>query len=232
MTETQKIKPDCIIKIIIIGDSSVGKSSITTRYVSNIYEPTSMLQTLGIDVQLKNILYKDINVQLQLWDTAGQERFKSIAKNYYRGSEGVVYVYDVTNIQTFYNVENWLNYVTFSTNTRPVCILVGNKIDLINDTNNIKRSVSVNQGKELARKHNMMFIETSALTGDNVNELFDTLNKAILNKLNLFTDEKYLDPYGITQLHGSTELKGPVWVRGPTQLKGRTNIDYDKSGCC
>jgi len=160
----------------VIGDSSVGKSSLLLRFTENSFS-SSFLATIGVDFKLKSIVVDDIAVKLQIWDTAGQERFRNITRSYYRGAHGIMIVYDVTNEQTFKNIDFWLKEVDKYASQSVYKILIGNKCDRMD-----ARVISVEDGKLLAERLNMQFVETSAKESINVNESFRFMGEALLKK--------------------------------------------------
>merc|ERR1719430_499356 len=149
------------LKILIIGESGVGKSSLLLRFTDDAFDP-EISATIGVDFKVKVISIDGNKVKLAIWDTAGQERFRTLTPSYYRGGQGAILVYDVTNRDSFARIENWLAELdTYSTNTDIVKMLVGNKCDMEAQG---ARVVSKEEGLNCARKHQMMFIEASAKT--------------------------------------------------------------------
>lgn len=167
---------DSIMKILLIGDSGVGKSCLLVRFVEDKFSP-SFITTIGIDFKIKTVDINGKKVKLQLWDTAGQERFRTITTAYYRGAMGIILVYDVTDERTFANVKQWFNTVNDHANDDAQLLLVGNKSDM--DT----RIVTYEQGESLAQELGLPFIESSAKDDSNVNEIFFTLAKLIQEKI-------------------------------------------------
>ena len=166
---------ETLYKILILGDSSVGKTCFLMRYADNIFQETHM-STIGIDYKLKNIyLENDRLVKLQIWDTAGQDRFHSITKTYYKGANGIVLIYSVIDKKTFENVKNWLNNIKNEASDKVVVFLVGNKIDAED-----LRQVSYEQGEDMAENYKLQFFECSAKTGENIEATFNALVKKIL----------------------------------------------------
>lgn len=170
---------DTIMKILLVGDSGVGKSCLLVRFVDDKFNPT-FITTIGIDFKIKTVEINGKKVKLQLWDTAGQERFRTITTAYYRGAMGIIIVYDVTDERTFSNVRQWYQTVTEHANENAQILLVGNKNDMDN------RVVSYEQGEKLATELNVTFIESSAKDNRNVDQIFLTLAK--LNQNNLPID--------------------------------------------
>ena len=168
-------KKEFLSKILVIGDGSVGKSCIIRRYVDNEFESTH-LQTVGLDFKLKNIQLDDGNsLKAQIWDTAGQERFHSITRNYFKNAHGIILIYDVTLIESFHNVKNWIKQIKKEASDKVSIILVGNKIDMEN-----KRAVSNEEGEKIADENGLKFFECSAKTGENIEQIFKEVAKKIL----------------------------------------------------
>src|SRR3990167_3834873 len=161
-------------KILLIGDTNVGKTSLILRFAEDKFSPGQGV----VDYKAKSIKVGGKTVELQLWDTAGQERFRTITASYYRGAQGVVVVYDITNKESFSNIPMWLEEVEKYTDGSVNKYLVGNKSDL-----NREIVVNTDTGKELATKHNLPFIETSAKDDVNVKNLFSTLGEKIHKRL-------------------------------------------------
>eukprot|EP01059_Diplonema_ambulator_P010835 TRINITY_DN20865_c0_g1_i1.p1 TRINITY_DN20865_c0_g1~~TRINITY_DN20865_c0_g1_i1.p1 ORF type:complete len:236 (+),score=46.47 TRINITY_DN20865_c0_g1_i1:87-710(+) len=153
-------------KILLIGDSLVGKSCLITRYADDHFEP-NFIATIGVDFKMKRLDLGENSFQLQIWDTAGQERFCNITRSYYRGCDAIIIVYDLTNRESFLHVEKWLVELEQNADDGTVKLLIANKSDLVE-----KRVITHDEGHRLATANNMSFIETSALTGDNVAEVF------------------------------------------------------------
>jgi len=160
-------------KLVFLGEQSVGKTSLITRFMYDSFDNTYQA-TIGIDFLSKTMYLEDRTVRLQLWDTAGQERFRSLIPSYIRDSSVAVVVYDVTNKKTFENTRKWVDDVRGERGNDVIIVLVGNKTDL-----NDKREVTTAQGEEEAKKNNLMFIETSAKVGHNVKALFKRIAQAL-----------------------------------------------------
>jgi small GTP-binding protein len=168
---------DYLFKLIIVGDSGVGKSCLLLRFVDDAFTD-SFISTIGVDFKIKTLRLDGKKIKLQLWDTAGQERFKTITSSYYRGAHGVVLVYDVTEIGSFEHIKNWLNDVMKSGNEKISKILVGNKCDMVD-----QRCISQNDGSAFAKSLNIPFIETSAKNDVSIKEIFNIITKEIKDKL-------------------------------------------------
>ncbi|XP_076935655.1 ras-related protein RABH1e-like isoform X2 [Bidens hawaiensis] len=156
------VSPLAKYKLVFLGDQSVGKTSIITRFMYDKFD-TSYQATIGIDFLSKTMYLEDRTVRLQLWDTAGQERFRSLIPSYIRDSSVAVIVYDVANRQSFLNTAKWIEEVRTERGTDVIIVLVGNKTDLDD-----KRQVSLEEGDGKAREFGVMFIETSAKAGFNI----------------------------------------------------------------
>jgi small GTP-binding protein len=170
----QSHKYDHFFKLLILGESSVGKTCILLRYTDDHFN-INHLATIGIDFNIKIVSLEDKFIKLQIWDTAGQDRFKTITKTYFKGAQGILLVYDITNEDSFENIRNWVKQIEQNA-TKNVCkILIGNKHDRDD------RKVTYEQGEELAKEYNMHFLETSAKTNYNINEAFVNITKEILN---------------------------------------------------
>ena len=189
---------DYLFKVLLIGNSSVGKSSLLLRFVDNQWSDL-FVPTIGVDFKIRTMEIDNKNVKLQIWDTAGQERFKNITASYYRGAHGIFVVYDISDTESFKNINNWLIEIEKNANKNVYKILVGNKCDLED-----KRTVSYQQGKELAETYGMQFIETSAKSNTNVDEAFHLLGKEVM-KLSLHDKEKNFGNKNKMKLDKKTE---------------------------
>ena len=170
-------KLDLQYKLLFLGDTSVGKTSLLIRYIDNKFDEES-LATLGVDVRYKFVTLENKKIRVDIWDTAGQERFKNITKNYFRGAHGIILVYDITKKATFDVLKTWLIAAQNSVPPETEMIVVGNKIDLKD-----KREVDFEYLKEFGLKHKIDVFETSAKTGEGVEEIFTCLiNKLFMNK--------------------------------------------------
>ena len=181
---------DYKIKIIVVGDSGVGKTNLINRFASDKFD-TNSKATIGVEFVYKTLKINKEVIKVEVWDTAGQERYRAITSSYYKGAKGAIIVYDITNADSFNNVESWMNEVTKKGKTDMQFLLVGNKKDLIND-----RKVTEQKGIDKAKELNMNLFEASALEKTNVNEAFNYLVKEIyLNirkekNINTNNDEK------------------------------------------
>jgi small GTP-binding protein len=155
-------KFDYSLKIVVVGDSGVGKTCILLRFVRDQWEGDTQ-PTLGVEFLAKVISTENHKIQLQLWDTAGQELFRSVTRGYYRGSAGALIVFDLTSRDSFRGVDRWLADLKEVARSDVVTVLVGNKSDLVD-----KRVVSTAEAQAYADAQNMKYFETSAKTGDNI----------------------------------------------------------------
>ena len=166
-------KIDYLFKLLILGESGVGKTCLLLRYVDDSFT-ANYLTTIGIDFKIKIIKLKNKLIKLQIWDTAGQERFRNIGKMFYKGAHGIILTYDVTDENSFKNIRNWIKQIEENAPTNVCKILVGNKCDKPD------RKITKSQGQNLAEDYNMSFFETSAKTRQNINEVFNFLTEEIL----------------------------------------------------
>ncbi|XP_016412103.1 ras-related protein Rab-6A-like isoform X4 [Sinocyclocheilus rhinocerous] len=160
-------------KLVFLGEQSVGKTSLITRFMYDSFDNTYQA-TIGIDFLSKTMYLEDRTIRLQLWDTAGQERFRSLIPSYIRDSAAAVVVYDITNVNSFQQTTKWIDDVRTERGGDVIIMLVGNKTDLAD-----KRQVSIEEGERKAKELNVMFIETSAKAGYNVKQLFRRVAAAL-----------------------------------------------------
>ena len=178
---------ELLYKIIIVGDTCVGKSNILSRYIKNVFREDSK-STVGVELGNKLLKVKGTNTKLQIWDTAGQERYRSITSSYYKGSHGCFIVYDITNESSFNNVEKWYEYVQKEAGKNISIILVGNKCDLENE-----RKITKEKGQEKAKNLKCAFFETSALSGVNISQIFEELTNNIYDSTGGLKNEDEFD---------------------------------------
>ena len=165
-----------MFKILLLGDSGVGKSCIIIRYIENNFS-TNLMNSIGVDFKLKNIQIDNKNIKLQIWDTAGQERFRTITTSYYKGAHAILIVFDLTDRESFEHVRNWMADIDKFAKEGVYRILVGNKCDLENS-----RKVRKEEGNEIANKYGIKYIETSAKETTNIDDLFESTAKHLLSK--------------------------------------------------
>ena len=162
-------KFDYTLKIVIVGESGVGKTCFLVRYIRDIFDEESQ-PTLGVEFMTRVVQTEKHNIQLQLWDTAGQELFRSVTRGYYRGSAGAFLVFDLTSRSSFENIERWLRDVKDVARSDVVMILIGSKADLVD-----RREVKAEEAETYAKNNGMEYFETSAKTGAQINEAISAL---------------------------------------------------------
>merc|ERR1712087_1099797 len=167
---------DHLFKLVLIGDASVSKTSLLLRFADDSFED-NYISTVGVDFRFRTVTVYNELVKLQIWDTAGQERFRTITSAYYRGANGVILVYDITNAETFSHVQDWLDEVHKAAGESVTKLVVGNKADLTD-----LRKVEEDRASQYAQSVNASFIETSAKTAVNVDKSFLIIAKQLVLK--------------------------------------------------
>ncbi|KAF8086260.1 hypothetical protein N665_0630s0011 [Sinapis alba] len=200
---------DYLIKLLLIGDSGVGKSCLLLRFSDDTFN-TSFITTIGIDFKIRTVELDGKRIKLQIWDTAGQERFRTITTAYYRGAMGILLVYDVTDESSFNNIRNWMKNIEQNASDSVNKILVGNKADM----DESKRAVPTSKGQALADEYGIKFFETSAKTNQNVEQVFFSMAKDIKKRL--------------TESDSKAEPQG-MKITKQDANKASTN---EKSACC
>ncbi|KAL8142923.1 hypothetical protein V2J09_015955 [Rumex salicifolius] len=170
-------KIDYMFKVVLIGDSAVGKSQLISRFARNEFSINAKA-TIGVEFQTKTLIIDEKTVKAQIWDTAGQERYRAVTSAYYRGAVGAMLVYDMTKRQSFDHVATWLDELRGHADKNIVVILIGNKCDLSS-----LRAVPVEDAKEFAERESLFFMETSALDSTNVETAFLTILTEIYGKM-------------------------------------------------
>lgn len=173
---------DYLFKLLLIGDSGVGKSCILLRFADDTFSE-SYISTIGVDFKIRTLTINEKRVKLQIWDTAGQERFRTLTTAYYRSAHGIVLVYDVNDRETFFHVENWLQEVGRYASNDVHKILVGNKCDILD-----KREVQYETARVYAEKLQFSFLESSAKDRTNVDKVFNIMASELINGLGETTD--------------------------------------------
>jgi len=205
--ESELSPPKLNWKIIVVGNSSVGKTNLLGRWLDNAFEPTSA--TIAVEFSNKTFEVDGHIVRIHLWDTAGQEKFRSMAQHYYRNAMGAILVYDITQLETFQALQSWLDPVQNAAGNENIkIILVGNKCDLT-----YQRKVTTEMGKKFAKDHGLWFLETSALSGGNVYRAFQILLQDIYEE----TKAKW------AEAKSEANLSGVVIPGGQAQ---------EEDGCC
>jgi len=175
---------DMQIKLLMIGDSGVGKTCLLLRYANAAFSQT-FITTIGIDFKIKNITLDGKRIKLQIWDTAGQERFRTITTSYFRGAQGILLVYDVTDRNSFNSIRNWVSQIQQHADVHVNKILIGNKCDMMDE-----RTVSNEEGKKLADEYGIPFFETSAKNDINVETAFVSIAREVKDRLIHDVDRK------------------------------------------
>uniref|UniRef100_A0A1B6CYV0 Ras-related protein Rab-1A n=1 Tax=Clastoptera arizonana TaxID=38151 RepID=A0A1B6CYV0_9HEMI len=197
---------DYLFKLLLIGDSGVGKSCLLLRFADDTYTE-SYISTIGVDFKIRTIDLDGKTIKLQIWDTAGQERFRTITSSYYRGAHGIIVVYDCSDLDSFNNLKQWLEEIDRYACENVNKLLVGNKCDLVD-----KKKVQHSVAKEYAEQLNIPFLETSAKSAVNVEQAFMTMAAEIKTRV------------------------GPSSSTADTTNKVNINqgrpVETSKSGCC
>ena len=175
---------DYLFKVLLLGDSDVGKSSLILRYTEETFN-SKLVNSIGVDFKMKKKEIDGKIIKVQIWDTAGHERFRSITYSYYRGANAIIIVFDLSDKKSFISITEWLKQIEKHAKENVFKFLVGNKSDLVDE-----RQVSYEEAKQYADEHDLPYIETSAKEGININELFDNSIKSFLTNTKYFWSEK------------------------------------------
>ena len=230
-------EPFFSFKILFLGGIGVGKTSIINRYVKNIFN-NDQVPTIGIDYRTKTVTYHSKKIKLKIFDTSGQERFHTLTKNYYQGADGIIMVFDLKRIETFEELSYWMEEINKNFDKNNIgLILVGNK----NDGDLEERKISYEQGNKIAELYNFIYIETSAITNDNIKECFDLMVQTLFdknvkncnNKKNN-TEEKKEEINKNNKINNKKEIimLKKINNRTPNALNNNQNNDNDEESCC
>ena len=211
-----------MVKIIIVGNSNVGKTNIVTRYVKGEFSNEYMI-TIGMDFLTCNLELDNKIFKLRLWDTAGSEKFRSVTRGYYSNTCYALIVYDITDDSSFNSVKQWIEDVQSFANKDTNLVLVGNKVDLNN-----KRKISKEEGQNLATEYGMDFYESSALTGENINDIFE----GICQKVNQQIDEGKIDLNDPSNGISISEVEGNIKINKNLNAKNTIIAQTHKKSCC
>ena len=207
---------DFLMKLILVGDSGVGKTNILSKYLKNDFDPDSKA-TVGVEFGTKNIEIDNKRIKVQIWDTAGQERYKSITSTYYKGAKGAFIVYDITRKSTFDNIDKWIGDLKNNGDENMIVYLVGNKSDL-----NDMREVRKDEAMTKSEKFNIAFSETSALYGDNIHKIFQDLMEKV-----------YINFYRNVNTNGEKEINKGVDLNEESNEKNNNqNNQESERKCC
>ena len=201
---------EMMVKVILIGDSAVGKTNIMGKYLKGVFNENSKA-TVGVEFGSKLFNIQNHKIKAQIWDTAGQEKYKAITGAYYKGSKGAFVVYDITRKETFNSVDKWINDLKSKADSKVNIILIGNKTDLSD-----KREVQKDQGEEKARSFGCAFLETSALSGENIDKGFELMVSDIFKK---YGDNLEDDEFGTIE-------------KGEDLTLEKVKNTGEKKGCC
>ncbi|KAM7402905.1 hypothetical protein PAMA_003703 [Pampus argenteus] len=194
---------DFLFRLLLLGDSGVGKTCILRRFTDAEFDPTH-ISTIGVDFKMKTVEVDGVKVRVQIWDTAGQERYQTITKQYYRRAQGIVFVYDITSEPSFQHIVKWASDVDECAPDEVQRILVGNKSD-----EEPMRQVTKDEGSKLAETYGMDFFETSASSGSNITESFTRVTELVLQAHARDVDnllgslDNYLDKVALEEEKGS-----------------------------
>ena len=214
-----------MVKFIIVGDSSVGKSNIMLRFSKDIFDDKHG-NTLGLEFVNKHLMYNNTDYLIQIFDTAGQDKFKSVIRGYYKGSAVAMVVYDITNEESFNNVKEWINDCQNLAPSTAILALIGNKIDKEKE-----RIITKERGEKLANDYDMMFFETSAKIGNGVNEAFQSCIEALDHRIKdgfYDLDESYVT--GIKKFQNGNEISLNGKISDKTSFS--LNKKRKKKKCC
>ncbi|KAJ3700109.1 hypothetical protein LUZ61_003814 [Rhynchospora tenuis] len=221
MAPTTGEKIDYVFKVVLIGDSAVGKSQILNRFARNEFLLDSKA-TIGVEFQTRTLVIQHKSVKAQIWDTAGQERYRAVTSAYYRGAVGALLVYDVTKRPTFEHIPRWLDELRAHADRNIVIMLVGNKIDLQD-----QRAVTTEEAKEFAQKEGLFFLETSALQATNVETAFQT----VLTEIFSIVSKRTLASEGQANGNGNGAA-GPALAGKKIVVPGPAQVIPEKKMCC
>ena len=184
MTDLISQDYDYLFKVLLLGDSDVGKSSLILRYTEETFS-SKLVNSIGVDFKMKKKEIDGKVIKVQIWDTAGHERFRAITYSYYRGANAIIIVFDLSDKKSFISITEWLKQIEKHAKENVYKFLVGNKSDLVEE-----RKVSFKEAKDYADEHDLPYIETSAKEGININELFESSIKTFLSNNKFIGEEK------------------------------------------
>ena len=200
-------------KIVLVGDASVGKTNIMSKYLKNEFHEDSKA-TVGVEFGSKQFTVEGHKIKAQIWDTAGQERYKAMTSAYFKGAKGAFIVYDITSKSSFESVDRWLNDLRVSADKNLTVIIIGNKCDLEQ-----QRDVKKEQGEEKSKSNGVAFMETSALSGENIDKAFDKMVNEVFKKCH----EEFISDGDLDIVGGSEDIN---------LEKTKPKDDGKKKKCC
>jgi len=204
------------VKVILIGNSAVGKSSLLLRFCDRQWFPEERaMPTIGVDFRVSRMEVNGQKVKINIWDTAGQERFRTITASYYRGAQGVVLVYDVSNRESFRGISRWLEELEDHAQSDIVKILVGNKVDMESS-----RVVSTEEGAGFAARNGCLFVEASAKTAEGVTEAFSDVVGRIIDTPSLWREDRDHNPTNVDGPYPDEGYVGNIDLSAITNLYG------------
>ncbi|KAJ2747489.1 Golgi to endosome transport [Coemansia sp. BCRC 34301] len=225
-----------VAKLIIIGDMGCGKSSLLRQFTEDTFSEKTN-HTIGVEFGTKIIDIDGERVKIQAWDTAGQERFRSVTRSYYRGSIGTIFVYDITNRESFESLDKWMVDARQLTAPHSIFVLVGNKAD-----QEARRTVSFGEGESYARKNDMLFVEASAKTGDKVDSTFLALASRIVQLVKDGVVDPMAPDSGVQSkkpqdaLAAAASTSSSVAKNNPRAVQvnssGSSRFSFGTGGCC
>ena len=192
---------DVKLKILILGDTAVGKTCLLLKYIDGFF-PETYMSTIGVEYKLKKINKNNTNINLEIWDTCGQERYKGLARSFMKGADGIIFQYDISDRKTFLHIKNWISE-TENENSGFKKIIVGNKIDLPEELRQVKTETM----EKYCDDKNVKGIEVSAKTGDNVENAFNMLTELIIGNM---TKEEIINKFGKNKKEGYIKISKPV----------------------
>ena len=204
---------EMMFKIVLVGDASVGKTNIMSKYLKNEFHEDSKA-TVGVEFGSKQFTVEGHKIKAQIWDTAGQERYKAMTSAYFKGAKGAFIVYDITSKSSFESVDRWLNDLRVSADKNLTVIIIGNKCDLEQ-----QRDVKKEQGEEKSKSNGVAFMETSALSGENIDKAFDKMVNEVFKKCH----EEFISDGDLDIVGGSEDIN---------LEKTKPKDDGKKKKCC
>ena len=202
---------EMMFKVVLVGDSFVGKTNIMSKYLKDEFHEDSKA-TVGVEFGSKQFTIEGHSIKAQIWDTAGQERYKAITSVYYKGAKGAFVVYDITRKSSFESIDKWVNDLTSTADKKITIVVIGNKSDLED-----QRQIPKEKGEEKAAKLEVAFLETSALSGENLDKAFELMMNEIYKKCH----EEMLAENDLEIIEGGKDIN-----------LNKTNENTEKKTCC